>query len=96
MNKPTNLAHLHDVDLGPPLDKDALRALIMSSPNHDIYRGLLQHLRNSAADCNRTNNTDPRLSAETRAYYSGGAGQLEEVFWDFVALQFEERSISEN
>lgn len=96
MNKPNTLAFPHDVDLGAAVSLDDLRVLLMSDPNNAIYRGLLQHLRNKAAECNRTSTSEPRLSNDSRTFYAGGAGQVEEAFWDFLRLQFEEVEVGDN
>lgn len=80
----------HDLDLGPPVEAQSLMVLMQGNRDSELVRGILQALRNQAANLERCGRQTPKEAnnpLEWRAYHAGGADATEELLmalWAFT------------
>jgi len=84
----------HDLDLGGAVDPGSLRVLLQNNRDSELLRGILQLLRNHAANLERTGRwpASGANSLEYRAYHAGGADATEEILLNLYAWAHPESS----
>lgn len=78
----------HDLDLGGPVEPGTLEVLMQGQRDGELVRGILQLLRNHAANIERIGRQPPASANPTdfRAYHAGGADATEEALMMLWAL----------
>jgi hypothetical protein len=83
----------HDLDLGAPVETDAFDVMLQSQAHSELFRGVLQAMRNQAAMLERVGRQTPKDGnpLEFRAYHAGGADALEELLMSLYAIAYPDR-----
>lgn len=85
MSRPT---YPHDLDLGGPVEPGTLEVLIQGQRDSELVRGVLQLLRNHAANIERIGRQPPAQvqAQDWRPYHAGGADAVEEALMMLYGL----------
>jgi hypothetical protein len=74
-------AYMHDVNCGEPMDEDEIKRLLRDHSDSPIVHGVVQLLRNRAADSDRAAR---KAEPQQRDRTLGEAEAYEEAFWFIV------------